>query len=258
MYEVCLKSNETGARILFLNNWTTNQHYPFKVVPLGSHTPPETLLPLPVAVLKVFMWNCPQLVCQGLLDVVHSSKMTTFEVEFEFREKKEVTRTQIRRVWGLWNRWNTPVGQKFVHGDGSVTGRVVVMQHPSVCSLWPDTMNPLSESFKDRTTVLLINCLSWGTNSLWTTPWLSKKQTRMDLIYICSFLLSSGAVSCSRATPNFVVWFRDRTRKSTIHHLLWRVWKTFHHFDAFKKLQAHIPSVFLLFVGEFLLEPTLH
>jgi hypothetical protein len=72
---------------------------PFKVVPFGSHTPPETLLPLPVAVLEVFIWKCPQLVCHDLLDVVHSSKMTTFEVEFEFWEKKEVTRTQIRRVW---------------------------------------------------------------------------------------------------------------------------------------------------------------
>ena len=51
-------------------------------------------------------------------------------------------------------------GQKFVHGDGSVTGSIVVMQHPSVRNLWPDTMNPFSESFKDLTIVLFINCLS--------------------------------------------------------------------------------------------------
>jgi len=54
---------------------------------LGSHAPLETLLPLPVAMLEVFKWKCPQLVCHDLLDVVHSSKMTTFEVEFEFWEK---------------------------------------------------------------------------------------------------------------------------------------------------------------------------
>ena len=47
--------------------------------------------------------------------------------------------------------------QKFVHGNGSVTWSIVVMQHPSVRNLWPDTMNPFSESFKD----LFINCLSW-------------------------------------------------------------------------------------------------
>jgi hypothetical protein len=46
--------------------------------------------------------------------------MTTFEVEFEFWEK-EVTRTQIRRVWRLRNHLNNVFGQKFVHGDGSVT-----------------------------------------------------------------------------------------------------------------------------------------
>jgi hypothetical protein len=48
----------------------------------------------------------------GLLDVVHSSKMTTFEVEFEFREKGEVARTQIGRVWRLQNHWNTLFGKK--------------------------------------------------------------------------------------------------------------------------------------------------
>ena len=81
-------------------------------------------------------------------------------MEFEFREKEEVTWTQIRRVWGLRNHWNILFGQGLFHGDGSVSGGVVVMQHPSVGSLWPDTLNPFSESFKDLTIVLLVNCLS--------------------------------------------------------------------------------------------------
>ena len=50
------------------------------------------------------------------------------------------------------------------------------------------------------------------------------------MVLICSFLLSLGAVSCSCATPNFVVWCQDRIRKSTFHHLLWHVWKIFCHF----------------------------
>jgi len=118
------------------------------------------LLPLPVGVLEVFMWKCPQLLCHDLLDVVYSSKMMTFEVKVEFREKEEVTRTQIRRVWWLRNHWNTLFGKKFVHGDGSVTGSVVMMQHTSVRNLWLDMMNPFSESFKDLMIVLFINCLS--------------------------------------------------------------------------------------------------
>jgi hypothetical protein len=72
---------------------------PFKVVPLGSHTQPETF-PLPVAVLEDFMWKCTQPVCHDLMGVVDSFKITKFEVEFELREKGEVTRTQIRRIWG--------------------------------------------------------------------------------------------------------------------------------------------------------------
>jgi len=106
------------------------------------------------------MWKCLKLVCHDLLDVVHISKMTTFEVEFEFREKEEVIRTHIRRVWGFRNHWHTVFGKIFVHGDGSVTGSVVVIQYPSVRNLWPDTMNPFSESFKDLVIALFINCLS--------------------------------------------------------------------------------------------------
>ena len=61
---MCLKSNETGAIKFLITTELQINIIPFKVVPLGSHTPPETLLPLPVAVLEVFMWKCSQLVCQ--------------------------------------------------------------------------------------------------------------------------------------------------------------------------------------------------
>jgi hypothetical protein len=57
--------------------------------------------------------------------------MTTFEVEFKFWEKEEVTMIQIRRVWGLRNHWNSIFGQNVVHGDGNVTGSIVFAQHPS-------------------------------------------------------------------------------------------------------------------------------
>ena len=52
-------------------------------------------------------------------------------------------------------------GKKFVHGDGSVTGSIVVMQHPTVRNLWLDTTNPLSESwtvwrFKFNTLLIIL------------------------------------------------------------------------------------------------------
>ena len=47
--------------------------------------------------------------------------MTTFDMEFEFGEKEEVIRTQIRQVWRQRNHWNTLFGQKYVHGDGIAT-----------------------------------------------------------------------------------------------------------------------------------------
>jgi hypothetical protein len=80
---VCLKSNATFLLTTELKINIVN----FNVVPWKSHTPPEKLFPLPVALLEIFMWKCHQPVCHDLLDVVHSSKMTTCEVEFEFLEK---------------------------------------------------------------------------------------------------------------------------------------------------------------------------
>ena len=62
------------------------------------------------------MWKCPHLLCHDLLDVVYSSKMMTFEVEFEFREKEEVTRNQANMVAA-----EPLFGKKFIRGDGSVT-----------------------------------------------------------------------------------------------------------------------------------------
>jgi hypothetical protein len=77
---MCLKCNEVEAIIELQINIIT-----YKVVPLGSHTPAETLVPLPVAVMDVLMLKYSQLVCHDLLDVVHSYKTTTLEIEFVFR-----------------------------------------------------------------------------------------------------------------------------------------------------------------------------
>ena len=153
----CLKSNETGAIKFLLTTELQINIIPFKVIPLGNHTLPETLLPLPAAVLEVFVRKCSQLVCHDLLDAVHSSKMTTFEVEFKFREKSHGLK--IRRVWGCGTT-GLPILVKSSFMEMAVTGSVVMMQHPSVRNLWPDTMNPFSEPFKDLTIVLFINCLS--------------------------------------------------------------------------------------------------
>ena len=106
------------------------------------------------------MWKCPQLVCHDLLDVVHRSKMTTFEVEFEFREKKKSHGLRSGEYGGCGTTGITFFRQKFICGDGSVTGSVIVMQHPSVRNLWPDRMKLFPESLKDLTIVLFINCLS--------------------------------------------------------------------------------------------------
>jgi hypothetical protein len=104
-----------------------------KVVPLGKHIPPEKFFPLPVAVFEVFMWKCPRLVCQDLLDIVHSFKLTTFEVEFEFQEKKKSHGLRLGE-YGGFRTTGIPFLVKTSFTEMAVlTGSIVVMQHQSVC-----------------------------------------------------------------------------------------------------------------------------
>jgi hypothetical protein len=89
------KSNAIDAIKFVLTTELKINIVPFKVVPLGSHTPPETLFSIQRAVLE-FVWKCPQLVCHDLLDVVHRSKLTTVGAEFVFQEKEKSRGLKIR------------------------------------------------------------------------------------------------------------------------------------------------------------------
>ena len=67
-------------------------------------------------------------------------KLMTFEVEFEFWEKLRSHTDSDQASMLVAEPLKYVFGQKIVHGDGSVTGSIVVMQHRSVRNLWPDTM----------------------------------------------------------------------------------------------------------------------
>ena len=54
---------------------------PFKIVPLGGYTPPETLFPLFVATLVVANRNRFKLVGYSFFDVFHHPKMASFKVK---------------------------------------------------------------------------------------------------------------------------------------------------------------------------------
>ena len=151
----------------------------------------------------------------------------------------------------IFNNWTPkqhfPVGEpleypfwsKFVHGDGSVTGSVVVIQHPSVRNLWPDTINPFSESFKDLKSDWLLTVCPWGTNSLWTTSWLSKKQLNMDFIFdllILAFLGRGELLVCHSELCRLVSGSYSKIHDSS--PVMTCLKKKIGIFDAFKKFSA--------------------
>ena len=125
-----------------------------------------------------------------------------------------------------------------------------MMQHPKVHKFWLETMNPFSESFKDLTIVLLINCLSLRHKILMNNTLTVEKQNSMDFIFnllIPAFLGHGELLVCHSE-----LWRLVSGSYLKIHNLspVMMFEKTFVIFNAFKKVQAHIPSIFLLFVGE--------
>ena len=65
----------------------------------------------------------------------------------------------------MWKYVNVFLRQKFSNWKHSVSWSVIVLQHPVVCIVPSDSLGPFSKSFQ----------CPGGTNSLCTTPLLSKK-----------------------------------------------------------------------------------
>ena len=215
---MCLKRNETGAIKLFINSWTTNQHYPLQssslwkphttgdVAPTPGCSAGSLHVEVPSAALSRPFGCCPQFQNDDLWGgiwvlgkgISHTGTEQVSMGDAEPLEYSFLVKNSFR--------------------DGSVTGSVVVMQHPSVRNLWQDTTKSFSESFKDLAIVLFINCLNLRHEFFMNNSLTVEKKLAWIWFSIWSFFLSSEAVSCSCATPNFVVWFRDRNRKSKIRY----------------------------------------
>ncbi len=84
---------------------------PFKVVPLGSYTPTETLFPPLVTALEVFNRYGLQHIHYILLDVFYSPEVTSFKDIFHFRKKVKVTGTEVRWI-GSWITTEMPLEVK--------------------------------------------------------------------------------------------------------------------------------------------------
>ena len=117
------------------------------------------------------------------------------------------------------------------------------MQYPSVRNLWPDKIKLFSESFKDLKIVLFINCLSWRHEFLMNNAlklawfWFAHSCFLWARWFVRAPLRTlSFAVRNVCKNPRFITCY-DMSEKLVI-------------FDAFKKVKAHIPSVFLLFICE--------
>jgi hypothetical protein len=73
---------------------------------MGTHTLAPTVLPFMEAPLDVLFCCGSEICCRMLLNFFHGRKTITSEPNFESREVREITRSEIWRTWWLGGGWN--------------------------------------------------------------------------------------------------------------------------------------------------------
>lgn len=98
------------------------------------------------------------------------------------------------------------------HRRRTVTRRIVVVQEPSVGSVWPTTQNPFSQPLKDLSTEGLANSLTLRHKLLVRHSSVIKKHEKINLILYLLFLAFSACSECMCAILRSGVLFRGRTK----------------------------------------------
>lgn len=112
-YKFCKLSHETDLFNLFIKIKLQSNIVFLKVTALGSHTVLETVLPLPITMVKLWYWNSLELVGYNRLNVFQCPKMSFLEIILQFRENKKVGRTQVGRI--DWRATGMFTDQKIVY-----------------------------------------------------------------------------------------------------------------------------------------------
>ena len=120
----------------------------------------------------------------------------------------------------MWKYGNDFLRQKFSNWKRSVSWRVIVLQHPIVCNVPLDPLDPFSKSFQDIFVEGVINCLSWRCKFFVHNATAVGKKKSWFSPRICSWVLTSDEENFSCAISHFAVWSRDRSRTPMIHLLL--------------------------------------
>ena len=103
---------------------------PFKTVPMCSDTLIPVPLPLLEHVLEVLFSKRTKIILGFPLDLLHSVKAATLQLQLHLREEEEVARGQIQWVRRMWKCDNAVVGEKLTHYENFVRGCIVIMEQP--------------------------------------------------------------------------------------------------------------------------------
>ena len=133
LYEVS-ENNETGTIKFFINNWTKNQHYPLQSSSLWKPHTARDIPPIPGSSTGSHV-EMPSAGLSRPFGCPHFQNDDFWGGICVFGKGRSHMDSH-KASMGVAEPLNILFGQKFVHRDGSVTGSIVTMQHPSVRSLW--------------------------------------------------------------------------------------------------------------------------
>ena len=108
---------------------------PFKVIPSRYNALMPIFFSIVETLVKFDFRNCLQSLLRFSLYLFNRVKTVSLEWSFKFGEYPEVTRSQTRRIWWLWNDMRWVFGEMVTKNECSVRRRIIVMQKPRVVCL---------------------------------------------------------------------------------------------------------------------------
>lgn len=94
-------------------------------------------------------------------------------------------------------------GKKFRYGEGSVTWRFVMIEHPFIYNVWFHAKNSFSEPCKDVFIKNMVDSFYWR-NKFFVDNSSSVKKISIDLIYDFKLSLSEESLQCHSSLCHFV------------------------------------------------------
>ena len=158
---------------------------PFKVIPSRYNALMPKFFPIVETLVKCDFRNYLQSLLRFGLYIFNRVKTVSLEWSFEFGEWPEVTKSQIRQIWWLWNEMRLVFSEKVTKNECSVRQRIIVVQKPTVVfpQIRPLETNSFTQTTHNVQIIFFVDKLAGRKEFIMHHTTIIEKTVNMTLIF---------------------------------------------------------------------------